>query len=109
MGCEMRLTNYLRVHSGALRREMQDVIREHGVNDHERINAVLDNYLILEKRPRKNGKLGFLWRLTSLLMIPCWLLLFAVIMPLKWLFTGSYYWGFSSIVAIVARKWEERM
>jgi hypothetical protein len=85
------------------------LMRECDKNDHighyDRVSItefMHDNGYVLIKHNSTPAKLN--WRFTLPLFI-LWLILIIIFMPIKWIFTGNFYYNYENNLMVTHRKW----
>ncbi len=73
----------------------------------ERIEQILDDYTIYI-RERKKPKTNLFWRCSAPLYGVAALLVFCLVSPIKWLFTGKFYWRTEGMLVQFFESWKER-
>ena len=103
----MRFTNYKKVTSYDLSRELQKEC-DFSAYQRQKIEDWIDcRYSILEFEKNKN-KVPVLLRLTVPLFSVCTILCFCI-MPLKWIFTGNRYFKHEGFIAKSMRTWARKI
>lgn len=104
----MKLTNYTQVHNYEIVSELKKNPYLTSLNYYQltKIADVLDEKFSIY-RYKKAQKSKFYWRLTIPLLTIISLILFFVIMPIKWVFTGDFYFSSQQQPIKTLIKWRD--
>lgn len=104
----IKLSNEREIVFREFKNELKDIIKPEYYIKYDKLEELLEKYIILEDRSETELNKNMLWRLTFPLYLFVIIFIFIFISPFKWLLTGKFYWKFDGRCLTFFKKWANR-